>query len=1713
MAVRIKDPDGNVIAEFDHEPTQQEIDSALGLKGSEEDVWKRTRMGLPDEPYRLPEPPAMGTPKEEPSVFAEGRKPLQPRDVKNWIKAGGAAAAEVSSIPFQEINKALAKDENVGAVEEATRRAFPRGKEWEDKGQGYQSAQDLVMALPNMLRSGMEMMKEFAPQGAEYVSAAARPAARAGFGLPIDPRTWLLAFMPAGAVARLLGTGFTIEMLAGGAEEQKRAQDLLRKEGLTPDAIEALSGAALNYLGAGALARHGARSEMELRRQAGKAYIDLDTGHIMRPIERVTKEGAVEPPEGLPVGDTTPSPEDIVDAEVLAREGVREPARQLERGPLTTPWEYPDSAAADTGYYPRQPGAPAPVEAEVVLPTAPVEPPIPTPSEASPPLKAVIQRFKGNSPNFNRWLNTLEKAAKRTQDPAAMALVKEAKDWQAWQVVAQAQGGFAVGPQGPGVAPAPPPPLEGPGGPVEPAVLPPTTPPPAPGQPFQIQPARGVAPQPQAPPPPIPPGPAPAPPPAAVPPAAPTAPTAEPPANEMQPPPGEAPAPPELPAPPPVAPEVPTTAALAPEGNLPSPDVMTPPPGEAIPPGPPLAPSLDPQVAAWMDDIAKLEQLRQTVPSGPDHYAEREHFRNAINAIRQKMDRFEKRQRVADAPELFAVLEDQPLSALPKGDASVFRAMLPGTIEAHAPVLPEGRPDGWTPEMETALDYMRIDAAVREATGVGGNKLQRQKLSVLRATLANKMHESYTPEVIEKAREVVDQALKIRHLGDLLQPGVEVPGRHLRLGVGGPRVKVVEVKPSGVDFVVEGRAGERQTVSIDQLSGKNFQPYEELSSEATLKVAQELYEKSVAGTRKGELGAVKPGALLGLLGMAAATPLAIAFPAETMGAALLAGVGASLISSRIRNSSVAAWSLARATAAGRLSVAALNGAAAIGRIGLGALSDAAGMVGSMLIPGRRSAQFREEAEERIKAAVKSLNVKEGLHELLVGTAAAAQYDPKLWDQISRINPILAAKSKAYLDSQLSEDFAWKEIMEMAGVPRGDAERFHHFTQGHVDQKTIDRIGQIPAEMVSGMLVWNAAVDRVTRNAYVSIALAPLMKKYGVESLAELRDKVWRIDDEGRKHMLIPAEEYKDVEYAIDTAVTGAMNYSGGLTAEKVHLWRWMDPAIRAISALPLPVAMVLSPNVALFANYALANVPEVLLQHSPLFFLAPRFRASMEARGIQDKAYTSEVELKQLDEEWRAAKDFYKMEARRNAPLRKQDVKAYEEAMSNAQEWVDDAKEARQERGPELLKNIREWRKRRRSRYYNKQQIYGAFFASSLWLTGLALAYRLMRDEDGTTPLEIRVDKDEKGKSTVIDLKRLLGPLTFSWWLGDVAGRHWLNQQDPNKYSNITQWMHFPDIAKGLQDAMGYRNSPMDSLMEDLDLGTPEGVDKTIRTVVTQVGRLYSNFGGWVHDIYSGAEAAVHGLPPFFRDPMIEPTAMPPIPAGTGVGDVTKIIGQRAGGALARTMLPDWFGDLQEKMGVPESRRVHVADSWDKLLMERRPLMTSPLSWFFTMREQSALTRFMNDVQGAKLAEILPAATKVEWYDNIVNEKIAKEARDNGLFELIEDDSIPPAVRWQTVVDRMQTYRLEAHATAKRYADEHDLMLPGAAAFSDQELRDQLRKQEPGYRSLKLRQQARPRDYNLTPYEQRRLGNEQRTLTDELEINLPPYDLDGPPVQ
>ncbi len=2048
MAVRLKDATGKVVAEFDHEPTQDEINAAIGggmpeVGGISDQEWEKMRRSVGIEPT-----PTAGAPKEEMvppqkswfdslqmSNVEEGRKPVQPHEIPNWIKAGGAAVAEVSSIPFQAINEALGTPGGPGAVEEATRAAFPRGKEFEEQPKKptpttfMEGVRGGVMEIPEAIGEQLRALHKEHPQAAEYVSAAARPAARAALQLPIDPRTWLLPFMGVSAISRLVGAGFTLDMLLGGAEEQKRAQKLLLSEGMTPDAVEALSASLLSYAGAGLVAKGGLDAEMLNRRAQGKPYIDPKTGHVMWP-KAGPKEGVVEPPAGLPEGETKPpqtSPEDVVDAEVIRREGVSEPAYQLPEhagGPYAMgPGMPPGTVAAETGNYP--PGPPSrlePIEPEITGPPAVIEePPVPTPPEASPALKAAITRFRGNSPNFLRWLNRLEKAAKVTRDPGALALVAEAKKWQAWQVVMQAQGGFAAGLEGPGVERAAPGAPAGAGGPVPTPVVPPTTPPPGPGQPFQIQPPQaappappaGVAPQPQeeqAPPPPAAaPGVSPTeemqPPPAALAPPTPPAeaappPPPAPPQEEMAPPPAALEAPPaagprperfrasiDIPATPeglaefrPIAeklaahggldeiyhddqqrtietakvlqevmpgatlhdvgtagqsqalgkwegqpvdekalatmrhlvenpdvvpsdrspdstrdgesfnqyldrflplvdalkkkaeaegkaiglvthnrniqtinarlaeagaknlygkrvdesvmdqpgPEVgtvnkvidhatedwsekkitpglylirhartafnpppeglPPTAPEAPPEQPPSPLPEPPAPagpppetgvipateetatqalaakhplvqiyrenpkaielasfeGELTPtearflaeaePGlmeypwmqralaagknvmtePPLAPSLDPVVAGWMDDIAKLEEQRKGVPAGPEHYKEREHLRNAITAIKQKMDRYEKKQNKPAVENTFSLIEGSPVSALPKGDADFFAGLLPKTFESNAVALPPSRPAGWTGEMEGALKLMQVDAAVRRATGKGANKAQRQKMDVLQAAIANNLHQNFTPEQIAQAKTVINQALKMDHLGDLLKPGVEVPGRHLRLGIGGPRVKVVEVLPSGIDFKVQGSAGEIQTVNIDALTGKNYQPYEQMSADATLDVATTLYEKSVAGTRHGELGAIRPGALLGLLGAAAATPLAIAFPGETMGVALLAGIGAAAWQGKLGPASVAAWALARASAAGRLSVAVLNGAAAIGRIGLGALADGAWIVGSMLVPGRKSAEARADAIERGKAAIKTLNIPKGLHEVVIGALAAAQYDPVAWDRISKMDPVIAAKIQGYMNEHLSEDFAWKDIMQFAGVPAADAERFHHFTQGHIDPKTVERIGELPASLVSSMLVFNAAVDRVTRNAYVSIALAPLLKKYGLDSLAQLRDHVWGTDAKGNHYLKIPMEEYKKVEEAIDTAVTGAMNYSGGLTAEKVHMWRWMEPIVRGVSAMPLPVAMTLSPQIALFANYALVNVPEVMLQHSPLFFMAPRFRASMEIGKIRDAAYAAQAEMKLLDEEVRAAKEFAKAEAKRLAPVKKEKgLGAYTLAMSEAEEWVDEALAARKERGPELLERIREYRKRRRSRYYSKQQLYGAFFTSGMFLMALSLAYRLMRGEDGTAPTEIRKDKNPDGTTTVVDVKRIAGPLTLPWWMGDMAGRMFINQQDPTKYPNITQWTRFPDMYGGLKEAMGYRQSPMDALVEDLDLRSAEGVDKALRTITTQVGNLYANFGGWMHDIYNVGVAASGSTPPFYQDPLIEPTAMPPIPVGTPPGKIAEILGKREIGALERTMAPDWLKDLQAKMGIPEKERVHIAAAWDKMLMARRPLQRSPLSWFFTMREQSALTRFINNVEGEKLSDILPTRTGVEWYDEVVNKKMVDLARENDLFGFLEDERIPPEVRYQGLVDRMQDYRLRAHTAAKRYADEYNLLLPNAATFAEASRREDLRMQDPDFLVNKALRKGMKFDYNLTPAEQMMQAQSQAGMVEDLEINLPPYELEGPPVQ
>ena len=1958
MGVRFRDSKGNVIADFDHEPSEEELASVFAppqqpeAPETPEAAWKRIRAtsGLPEEPWNQGEAPAPPAPAPEP----EGG--LQMSNLPNVLRAGrdaigfaGKSMIEATGIPQQAISSAL-KMEEVGST------AFPRKKEWDKPAPDVLRPRDTMESLPftpqaaarttkdvaGLVRKGTQALHELSPEASEWVSALFRSPTELAVAVATDPRSLgALAAIPSRIVGKLLAAGFTADMLVEGREGTRQAIELMKKEGVTPDVLDTFMRGITSLAMGASLAKSGAVQGAREQAKAGKPFIDPETGNTWAP-RGGPREGTVVPEEpGRQIGPGGRPAEpvgEVVDAEVLARDGVREPGRQLERGPLTTPRGGPETSSMSEGNYPPGPASGVQVpftDAEMTAPPAALTSPVVDAGVAkqpSPGLQMALERFAKNPKGFGTWLNKLEKAAKTTQNPEALALVQEARRYQAEQLVSESLGQEVVPP----VAPD----LFAPGAPPPPAPAP--TPPP-PGDELTLTPPPGARPTQLS---------------LGIPPTGgvagptgfagegqgpvfrgleedtlaegeptgpvdmgvmpwdePTVPARrEPPANygptsrkastnpdintmekkdyvastsalmrqmldsrlalleengqlhtprevakgvkagtmyadefpsildvdlsrddltgeytynkaevarwlkkvredaaaewdaahdeslrafednvknslediraaeaererqreeedrltresneriaagmreepapgEMTPPPGETPV--ETPVEPgkvrdangdlliPGFAEAVASTPLKTEGRLEGglfePPVstpketqleMVPPPGEPVSPPQAEAPAPAPppqteaqkKLAQWKAEDLALQAERDALAKTDAPRKEKEVLRLKQVALRQKIKRAEDTMSAPPAEVSYDPLSPDALEHLPNPDPAFLRSQAKWIAENEV-ALPSTRPDGWTPENERALELLHTAHAARAAHGKGGKPDQQERKIVVQATEADALGEM-DPEVVETSRDFLNNVLKVQHLGDLLVPGAQVPGRHLRLGVQGPRVTVVQVLPSGMDFVVKGAAGELQTVNIGELSGKNYNPYHEMSAEAVLDVATKLMEKDVQGTRKGELGAVRPGALFSLLGAAVGTaalgPMALAHPGETIALGLISALGVAAYKGRVGQSMVAATALARASAAGRLAVAAVNALSAGVRMGTGAIAEGAAIVGSLLLPN--TSQYRADATARLGATFREMNIPKGAEEVLVGVIAGAMRDPAVQTKLATMNPVLAAKSQAYLDAHMKDDRAWHSIMELAGVPAQDVERFAHFTQGTLDPSAIERLGKLPAALVNSMLIFNAAIDRVTRNAYVQIAMAPMLKKYGVSSLQGLLDSVWQVNPiTGERELAIPLDEYKDVEYAIDTAITGAMNYSGGLTAEKVHFWRFADKAVQAISQLPLPLAMLMNPNAALFANYVLVNVPEVLLQHSPFFFAAPRFKASMEARGIQDKAYVALANQKAFEDELTTAKEFLALERKRLAPLMRKDPVAYQAGLKAAKDWVADARQERDDfEASGAMDDVREWRKRRRSRYYNKQQLGVAFGGTAVFLATLAMAYRFMRDEDGTAATEIKIgetkEKDGSTSSKVMDLKRVLGPLGFSWWMGDMIARRVMHDKDPKKFANVSNWLKGIDAAKAVSEALGNRYSPLESAMQDADLTTLEGVDQMIRTLATQVGGLYSSFGGWMGDIYQGGVRLAGGNPETFKDPTVSQTTMPPITEEQGWGAAAPVLGERAAGALERTFVPNWFASLQEKAGVPEADRVHIADAWDKLSMQRRPLQNSPLSWFFTLREQSSLTRFLNNVEGDSLKDILPGKTGVEWYDTIVNQKIADLAKKDHLFQFLDDEKLPPEVRYQGLKDRMQAYRLQAHTDAKRYGDKNDLLLPNAAAIAEAARAEKLRRKDRGQLGLQVKRKGMPWLYNQTAIERQLQGREQRQLMDELEMNLPPIDLDGPPIQ
>jgi hypothetical protein len=533
---------------------------------------------------------------------------------------------------------------------------------------------------------------------------------------------------------------------------------------------------------------------------------------------------------------------------------------------------------------------------------------------------------------------------------------------------------------------------------------------------------------------------------------------------------------------------------------------------------------------------------------------------------------------------------------------------------------------------------------------------------------------------------------------------------------------------------------------------------------------------------------------------------------------------------------------------------------------------------------------------------------------------------------------------------------------------------------------------------------------------------------------------------------------------MDTATQGAFNYSGALRAPRQGPYRWLGKVIEAINAVPLPVSMAVAPDVALFSNFTLANVPEIALQHIPIVNLfAPRAQESFKAGMTRDAGFqamrlrrlaeTRVVEAAEKAKGMRKEMADLKKAARR---LKEGDVAKeflLEEATkmeADIQAVIADAKAAKAQVWQETAEPIADWKRLRKSGYYSKSQLMLEYAGTGMLLMAMMAVARMWREDDGTKPTEIVIGHNEDGTRKVVDISRVAGPLTVPAVLGDVLGRMLLHQMNPNKYPSVTGMLTGDEALREAFKAFGYRQDVRGGGIAGFIGGLfgedPETMSKVLERTAGDLVRLYAGAGGWARDIVKGGQHLMFGAPTNYISPTTHKEAWKPISDEQGWGAA-------AGQTLNRVGETVWN---QTKGELLQGARGDLPEAFDKLTGKKRAVNAgssrwNPLTWFLTVREQSDLNQLLENVRGEDMSQLLPASSGVQWYDEIVNRRYSEGLREEGIFEIARDTNLTQPERYKRIVDRMKDINMAAHTEAKRYAMANDLRVPKGRELLEKE--------------------------------------------------------------
>jgi hypothetical protein len=1111
--------------------------------------------------------------------------------------------------------------------------------------------------------------------------------------------------------------------------------------------------------------------------------------------------------------------------------------------------------------------------------------------------------------------------------------------------------------------------------------------------------------------------------------------------------------------------------------------------------------------------------------------------------------------RVPEAP-------PEAVPAAPARDERLYRAAVEGARLAEAGpdaifekfdkltttdrvTITEGDRAGipWTPDHDAASRVAAFMDALGYRRGMGGDKYQRLIYSGGLVGL-RRARDGFDPIVWEQVKTAHDRALKRESIA-----GREAAKRTFRVGKykegqkSGLRIKSVAPDGYHVDLVTkEGvrwlKDGSDPSVlwTIDDISGgPNYRGLNEVTREKALEMGraiQDALERAMKHDpesglgRLGTVGTLAVGTILGAFAAPHVAPLVMAHPGAAVAAALLGGLGFAYTWRRGKLGNVLDANT-RAHAAGRAGVALLNGIHSYGRMA-GASSSYALMAAATGI-AQYTKLVSPETSKRygLKAAegFRQMNPFKGYKETKLGVLAAAHRNPVLWDSISKMVPWNVKNLEQMLQSGLANDDALMSLMGAIGVPKDQLNTFMHFTQASqsLDPKAVERLsafgkkfGARATAVFNGMLVFNAAVDRTTRMAYMHMSLAPLMKKYGVKSFGDLLDTFYPEKTDPltgavtREPLFSPeSPEMKELEYELQTSISGAFNFSGALRPPTDGTWNVIGHAVRLLNRMPLPVAAILSPTLAMFPNYVLANVPEVAMQHLPgAHLIAPRARQSREAIVAQERAYVGKQRISAAEKDVKDAFSDYRRLSKdltqmKSVAKMQPNQAWFGPAIAAAQQAADDAKNAWEAAKTDLADIRKEakpaldrWSELKQNRFYSADQRYVEFLGTGITIMGMAMAARLQRGDDGTKTSEFMTVEDD-GKKKGVDLTRILGPLTVPWVLGDLAARTYLHEQDPEKYGSVKGFLEIGEEWRELLKAFGYRQDAAGSPGVSAFLGsTPDEFARGAAGLAAELSRNYAKTGAWLYDMAKVGETAAGaaGLieqPTAQIDPTTLPEAIPPVKQGEW-GEFGLLAADATGRAMMNALTPDY---LQKPLSIPEA--------WDKVLMHKRPVERSPLSLFFTVREQSALSRFLNSHPGADAREFMPKRSGVQWYDDIVNQTVAERLKE--FMPTLDDTSIPVGQRYQMLIDRGKDALAAGHTAAKRYALENELMLPGAQGRAEAGRLKEFREDDDYYWDKYFRQKLgfADEELGLNKFERMELEEQQEELI-EKRLKPPP---------